>query len=100
MPLFIWEAVTKKNELKKGEMEAADEITVRGLLRRQGFKSIEVKKKPKDLMEYLPFLKGKIKEKEGEVKGKAKEMEGGLKGKAKETEGEIKGKIKELKKKE
>jgi type IV pilus assembly protein PilC len=63
MPLFIWEAVTKKNELKKGEMEAADEITVRGLLRRQGFKSIEVKKKPKDLMEYLPFLKGKIKEK-------------------------------------
>jgi len=35
MPLFIWEAVTKKNELKKGEMEAADEITVRGLLRRQ-----------------------------------------------------------------
>jgi len=63
MPIFIWEGTTKKNEVKKGEMEAADEVTVRNLLRRQGFKSIEVKKKPKDLVEYLPFLKGKIKEK-------------------------------------
>jgi type IV pilus assembly protein PilC len=63
MPIFIWEGATKKNEVKKGEMEAADEVTVRNLLRRQGFKSIEVKKKPKDLVEYLPFLKGKIKEK-------------------------------------
>lgn len=63
MPVFIWEAVTRKDEVKKGEIEAVDEITVRGLLRRQGFKSIEVKAKPKDLMEYLPFLKGKIKEK-------------------------------------
>ncbi len=63
MPVFIWEAVTKKNEEKKGEMEAVDEITVRSLLRRQGFKSVEVKKKPKDLMEYFPFMQGKIKEK-------------------------------------
>ncbi|MGP8155147.1 MAG: type II secretion system F family protein [Smithella sp.] len=63
MPIFLWEAVTKKDEVKKGEIEAIDEVAVRGLLRRQGFKSIEVKKKPKDIMEYLPFLKGKIKEK-------------------------------------
>lgn len=63
MPVFIWEAVTKKDEVKKGEMEAVDEITVRGLLRRQGFKSIEVKPKPKDLLEYLPFLQEKVKEK-------------------------------------
>jgi type IV pilus assembly protein PilC len=63
MPIFLWEGVTKKNEVKKGEIEAADEVAVRGLLRRQGFKSVEVKKKPKDLMEFLPFLKGKIKEK-------------------------------------
>jgi type IV pilus assembly protein PilC len=63
MPIFLWEAVTKKNEVKKGEIEAADEVAVRGLLRRQGFKSIEVKKKPKDIMEYVPFFKGKIKEK-------------------------------------
>ena len=63
MPIFIWEGTTKKNEVKKGEIEATDENAVRGLLRRQGFKSIEVRKKPKDLLEYLPFLKGKIKQK-------------------------------------
>jgi type IV pilus assembly protein PilC len=63
MPIFIWEGTTKKNEVKKGEMEAADEVTIRGLLRRQGFKSIEVRVKPKEISEYLPFLKGKVKEK-------------------------------------
>jgi type IV pilus assembly protein PilC len=63
MPVYIWEGVTKKDEIKKGEIEAVDEITVRGLLRRQGFKTVEVKQKPKDLMEYLPFLQGKVKEK-------------------------------------
>ena len=63
MPIFIWEGTTKKNESKKGEIEATDENAVRGLLRRQGFKSIEVRKKPKDILEYLPFLKGKIKQK-------------------------------------
>lgn len=64
MPVFLWEGTTKKNEVKKGEMEAADELAVRALLRRQGFKSIDVRKKPKDLMEYVPFLAGRIKEKD------------------------------------
>jgi type IV pilus assembly protein PilC len=63
MPIFIWEGTSKNNEIKKGEIEAVDENAVRGLLRRQGFKTIEVKKKPKDLDEYLPFLKARIKEK-------------------------------------
>jgi type IV pilus assembly protein PilC len=63
MPIFIWEGTTRKDEVKKGEMEAVDELAVRGLLRRQGFKSIEIKKKPKDIAEYIPFLKGRIKEK-------------------------------------
>jgi type IV pilus assembly protein PilC len=63
MPVFIWEGTTRKDEVKKGEMEAVDELAARGLLRRQGFKSIEIRKKPKDLAEYLPFLAGRIKEK-------------------------------------
>jgi type IV pilus assembly protein PilC len=63
MPIFIWEGTTKNNEIKKGEIEAADENAVRAIMRRQGFKTIEVKKKPKDLAEYLPFLKERIKEK-------------------------------------
>lgn len=64
MAVFAWEAETKRGEVKKGEMDAADEAVVRGLLRRQGLKSINVKKKPKDVLEYLPFLKQKVKEKD------------------------------------
>ncbi|HDQ03780.1 MAG TPA: type II secretion system F family protein [Deltaproteobacteria bacterium] len=63
MPVYIWEGTTRKNETKKGEMEATDELALRGLLRRQGFKSIEIKKKPKDIEEYLPFLAPGVKEK-------------------------------------
>ncbi len=64
MPVFSWEAQTRKGETKKGELDASDEPTVRGMLRRQGFKSITVKRKPKDLAEYLPFLQQKVSEKD------------------------------------
>ncbi len=64
MPVFVWEGTTRKNEVKKGEIEAVDELAVRGQLRRQGFKSIVIKNKPKDISEYLPFLKGKVLEKD------------------------------------
>jgi len=64
MPVFLWEGTTKKDEVKKGEVDAADELAVRTLLRRQGFKSIEIRKKPKALEEYLPFLAGGVKEKD------------------------------------
>ncbi len=64
MAVFLWEGTTRKNELKKGEMEATDELAVRTILRRQGFKSIDVRKKPKDIMEYVPFLGGRVKEKD------------------------------------
>ncbi len=64
MPIFLWEGTTKKGETKKGELDVVDEAAARGLLRRQGFKSITIKKKPKDLMEYFPFLKQKVKEKD------------------------------------
>jgi len=64
MAVFIWEATTRKGEVKKGELDVTDENALRGMLRRQGFKSITVKKKPKELSEYFPFLAGKVKEKE------------------------------------
>jgi type IV pilus assembly protein PilC len=64
MPIFIWSAETRKGETRKGELDGADEAAIRAQLRRQGYKSIGVKKKPKDLMEYLPFLRQKVKEKD------------------------------------
>jgi len=64
MPAYVWEGTTRAGAVKKGELEAVDPAAVRTLLRRQGFKSITVKAKPKDLLEYLPFLKQKVKEKE------------------------------------
>ena len=64
MPIFLWEGVTKKNDVKKGEMEAIDGIChPRSFTSFRDLNRLEVKKKPKDLTEYLPFLKGKIKEK-------------------------------------
>ena len=63
MPVYIWEGTSRKGEVKKGEMEAADEMALGAVLRRQGFKSISIKKKPKDLEEYFPFLAAGVKEK-------------------------------------
>jgi type IV pilus assembly protein PilC len=63
MPVFIWEGTTRRGEIKKGELEAVDEANARGMLRRQGYRSINIKAKPKGLEEYLPFLKAKITEK-------------------------------------
>ena len=64
MPIFVWEAQTRKGEIKKGEMEAANDVSLRAILRRQGLQSIKIRTKPKDLAEYLPFLKQRVKEKD------------------------------------
>ncbi|MDP2839832.1 MAG: type II secretion system F family protein [Syntrophales bacterium] len=64
MPIFLWQAEAKKGESKKGEIDAADEAAVRGQLRRQGYKTITVKQKPKDLFENIAFLQPKVTEKD------------------------------------
>ncbi|MBN2539736.1 MAG: type II secretion system F family protein [Deltaproteobacteria bacterium] len=64
MPVYLWEGTTKKGETKKGEMEAPDESAVRIQLRRQRIRPGNIKKKPKDLFENIPFLKQKVKEKD------------------------------------
>jgi type IV pilus assembly protein PilC len=64
MPIFVWKAETRKGDTQKGEIDAADEAAVKRQLRRQGYLSINVKKKPKDLMEYIPFMKQKISERD------------------------------------
>ncbi len=64
MPIYLWEAHTKKGESRKGEIEAEDEAAVRAQLRRQNLKAGSIKKKPKDLLENIPFLQPRIKEKD------------------------------------
>ncbi len=64
MPVYLWEGTTRKNEERKGELEAPDESAVRVILRRQGVRPTNIKKKPKDLLEDIPFFQEKVKEKD------------------------------------
>jgi len=64
MPVYLWEGTTRKGEKKKGEMEASNESSVRIQLRRQHIKPENIKKKPKDLFENIPFLQKKVKDKD------------------------------------
>jgi type IV pilus assembly protein PilC len=64
MPIFLWQGEKKAGEVKKGEIEATDEAAARSMLRRQGYKSINVKKKPKDIFENIPFLQQSVSEKD------------------------------------
>ncbi len=61
MPSYLWKARTRQGALKKGEIEAISQEAVLGQLRAQMLLPVSVKAKPKDLAEYLPFLKPRIK---------------------------------------
>ncbi|MBZ4659042.1 MAG: type secretion system family protein [Desulfacinum sp.] len=64
MPEFIWKGVNRKGLKVKGELEA-DNITIaRQILERQGVTLKSLKPKPKDLLEYIPALQEKVKEKD------------------------------------
>jgi len=62
MPVFKWEGKNKKNEVQKGEMEAANEGAVRAHLQRIRITPTKVKPKPKDLFENVAFLQPRIKQ--------------------------------------
>ncbi len=64
MPVYQWEGKGRKNQVRKGEMEAATEDAVRANLLRQGVTPDKIKKKPKDLFENVTFLQPGIKEKD------------------------------------
>jgi len=64
MPVYTWKGKTRQGTLKKGEMEASNEAAVMTQLRAQMLVPVTVKAKPKNIEEYLPFLKQKIKTKE------------------------------------
>jgi type IV pilus assembly protein PilC len=64
MPIFLWEGKTPQGTLHKGENEAKDESTLRLLLKKQNIRPTKIKKKPKDILEGIPFLQPKIKTKD------------------------------------
>ena len=62
MPVFIWVGKNKRNEVKKGELEAVSEEAVKAQLMRQRITPTKIKPKPKDLFENVAFLQPKVKE--------------------------------------
>ncbi len=60
MPVYVWEGRGRSNQIRKGEMEAANEEEVRASLSRQGITPQKIKKKPKDLFENVAFLQPKV----------------------------------------
>jgi type IV pilus assembly protein PilC len=64
MSVYIWKGRTRQGSIKKGEIEASNEAAVMAQLRAQLILPVSVKEKPKDISEYLPFLKPKIRTKE------------------------------------
>ncbi len=64
MAVYLWEGTTRRGELQKGELEAENDSALRIVLRRQGLTNIKIKQKPKDLLEYIPFLRQRVKEKD------------------------------------
>ena len=61
MTVYIWKARTRQGTMKRGEVEAANDAAVISQLRAQMLHPITVTKKPKDIREYLPFLRPRIK---------------------------------------
>jgi type IV pilus assembly protein PilC len=64
MPVYTWKGKTRQGTVKKGEMEAGSEAAVMTQLRAQMLLPVSVKEKPKDISEYLTFMKQKITTKE------------------------------------
>lgn len=60
MPVYLWKGKNKKNEIKKGEMEAFSEDAVKAQLVRLKITSVKVKEKPKDLFENVAFMQPKV----------------------------------------
>ena len=64
MAVYQWVGTNKKNETRKGEMEASNESVVRSNLMRLRITPTKIKKKPKDLFENVSWLQPKVKEKD------------------------------------
>jgi type IV pilus assembly protein PilC len=64
MAVYQWVGTNRKNETRKGEMEAGNERAVRSNLMRLKITPSKIKKKPKDLFENVSWLQPKVKGKD------------------------------------
>jgi type IV pilus assembly protein PilC len=64
MPVYQWVGTNRKQETRKGEMEASNEAVVRSNLMRLKITPSKIKKKPKDILENVSWLQPKVKEKD------------------------------------
>jgi len=64
MPVYQWSGKNRKGEVKRGEIDLADERAVKAHLARQGIIPTKIKKKPKDLLAGIPLLQPKVEEKD------------------------------------
>jgi type IV pilus assembly protein PilC len=58
LPVWVWEGKTKSGEVKKGEVEAADEASVQQRLRAMALTNVKIKKKPIQITLKLPGMGG------------------------------------------
>ena len=64
MPVYQWVGTNRKNETRKGEMEAGNEAAVRSNLVRLRITPNKIKKKPKDLFENVSWLQPRVVQKD------------------------------------
>ncbi|MCE5241748.1 MAG: type II secretion system F family protein [Syntrophobacteraceae bacterium] len=64
MPVFLWKGTDRTGKAQKGEVEADNVTLARQLIVRKGINVRSVKPKPKDISEYLPFLKRGVQERD------------------------------------
>src|SRR3954470_18506847 len=58
IPVWVWEGRTKSGEVKKGEVEAADEASVQQRLRAMALSNVKIKKKPIQISLKIPGFGG------------------------------------------
>ncbi len=64
MPVYIWKGIDAKGNSQKDEMEAENLAIAKQLLLRKGIHIKSIKPKPKDLLEYIPALQPRVKDKD------------------------------------
>ena len=64
MAVYVWSGTDRAGKKQKGEIEADNLPLARQMVVRKGIAPKDVRLKPKDLMDYLPALAGKVKDKD------------------------------------